>query len=160
MLKVTLTILAMALAGTASAAGWRSIQIDASSEADFTQSVNALRERLPTVRRHVLDLALSDIWARGVKDAAAEQREYTESEYLRELDGLTYKEVVTFTDPTGDTADARFRQIYAQLYGPRRPRTTNSGAWQEGFRSPGSLDGQNQRGGVAQMEQSAAWYSR
>jgi hypothetical protein len=160
MLKVTLAVLAVALAGTASAAGWRSMRIDGSSEAGFNASVMALRAKLPTVRRHVLDLALKDVLARGEQAAAAAQREYPRSEYLRQLDGLSYKEIVTFTDPSGETADRRFRQIYAELYGPAQSTVNPSPGRQEGYRAPGSLDGANQRGGVAQMEQNAAWQSR
>ena len=99
MLKVTLAVLAVALAGTASAAGWRSMRIDANSEADFTASVNALRDKLPEVRRHVLDLALNDIWVEGARAAAAEQREYSAKEYFRQLDGLSCKDVVALADP-------------------------------------------------------------
>jgi len=39
MLKFTVAVLAAALAGTASAAGWRDLRIDASSETSFDQSV-------------------------------------------------------------------------------------------------------------------------
>jgi len=115
MLKLTMAVLAIALAGTASA-GWRSLRVDGSSEATFKESVAAIQEKLPEVRRHLFAAALQDIWVERSKAAAAEQREYTESEYFRQLDGLGYQEVVRFTDPTGDTADTRFRQVYARLY--------------------------------------------
>ena len=115
MLKLTVAVLAVALAGTASA-GWRSMRVDGSSEDGFNRSVTALRQELPEVRRHVFDLALQDIWVQGTKTAEAEQREYTATEYLRELDGLGYKEIVTLLDPTGDTADERFALVYARLY--------------------------------------------
>ena len=161
MLKVTFAVLAVALAGSASAAGWRSMRIDGSSEADFTASVIALQQKLPPVRRQVLDLALQDVWVQGVRTAAAEQREFSASEYLRQLDGLKYKEVVTFTDPSGDTADRWFRQIYARLYTPRQSTAGNFRArLPDGYYPPGALDGANMRGGVAQMEQNAAWQSR
>ena len=55
MLKLTVVILGVALAGTASAAGWRSMRIDASSEASFNESVAALQDKLPRVRRRVLE---------------------------------------------------------------------------------------------------------
>ncbi len=90
MLKLTIAVLAIALAGSASAAGWRSLRIDASSEASFSESVAAFQEKLSPVRRYVFASALQDIWTLGTKNADAEQREYTESDYLRQLDGLGY----------------------------------------------------------------------
>jgi hypothetical protein len=160
MLKVTLAVLAVALAGSASAAGWRSMRIDASSEADFTASVSALRDKLPEVRRHVLDLALNDIWVQGAQAAAAELRDYPASEYFRQLDGLKYKHVVTLADPSGETADRWYAQVRAQLKPhPYRPRTAAAYS-QEGYIAPGSLDGANQRGGVAQIERINEWASR
>jgi hypothetical protein len=51
------------------------------------------------VRRHVLDLALNDIWVEGARAAAAEQREYSAKEYFRQLDGLSCKDVVALADP-------------------------------------------------------------
>ncbi len=116
MLKLTVTVLAVALAGTASAGGWRPLRVDGSSEAAFQESVAALQAELPEVRRYVFALALQDVWVLGVKGAEAEQRDYTAGEYFRQLDGLGYKEVVTLADPTGDTADMRFRRVYAHLY--------------------------------------------
>jgi hypothetical protein len=161
MLKITLAVLAVALAGTASAAGWRSMRIDASSEATFDASVSALRDKLPKVRREVLDLALIDIWVEGAQAAAAEQRDYPASEYLRQLDGLKYKDVVTLTDPSGETADRWYAQVHAQLKPyPRQQRTAAPGYSQDGYRAPGSLDGANQRGGVAQMERNSEWSQR
>ena len=118
MFRLTVAVLAVALAGTASA-GWRSLRIDASSEATFTESAAAIRQELPAARRHLFDWALRDIWEQGAQRAEAEQREYTAEEYFRELDGLSYKKIVTFTDPTGDTADARLALVRSRLH----PRT-------------------------------------
>ena len=44
MLKLTVAVLAVALAGTASAAGWRSLRVDASSEAAFEQSLAVFKD--------------------------------------------------------------------------------------------------------------------
>ena len=127
MLKLTVAVLAIALAGTASAAGWRSMRIDASSEASFTESVAALQEKLSTARSYVFALALQDIWMQGREEATAAQRAYTASEYFRRLDGLGYEEVVTLADPTGDKAQMRFKaakqvalRIGTHLRRPRR----------------------------------------
>ena len=160
MLKLTLAVLAVALAGTASAAGWRSMRIDASSEAEFTASVSALRDQLPLVRRHVLDLALNDIWVQGAQAAAADQRDYPASEYLRQLDGLRYKDIVTFTDPSGETADRWYAQVHAQLNPyPRLQRTAAPYSPAPDIPA-GSLDGANMTGGVAEIERNNAWASR
>jgi hypothetical protein len=51
---------------------------------------------------------LKDIWAQGQKAAEAEQREYTAKDYYAAVDGLTYEEIVKYTDPTGDTAKERY----------------------------------------------------
>lgn len=115
MLKLTVAVLAVGLAGTASAAGWRSLRVDGSSEASFAESVAAFQQKLSPARRLVFDLALQDIWIQGTKGAEADQREYTATEYFRQLDGLGYQEVVTFTDQTGDTAQMRYRAAYARL---------------------------------------------
>jgi hypothetical protein len=165
MLKLTLAVLAVALAGTASAAGWRYMRIDASSEADFTASVSALRDKLPEARRHVLDLALTDIWVEGAQAAAAEQRDYPASEYFRQLDGLSYKEVVALADPTGETVAMWRGQIRNELYTGRVPKpgsgrpTTNPWTY-DPYQAPGSQDGANMTGGVAAIEQNNAWQSR
>lgn len=115
MTKITAVLLALAVAGTANAAGWRSMHIDASSEDSFNESVIAFREKLPSVRRQVFERSLQDIWVAGMKAAQADGRDYTVSEYLRELDGLKYKDVVEFTDPSGDTADRYWDQAFATL---------------------------------------------
>lgn len=127
MLKLTLAILAVVLAGTASAAGWRSLRIDASNEDAFNRSVSAFTDKLPRVRRVVFERSLQDIWVEGVNAAQAEGQDYTVTDYLRELDGLGYKDVVEFTDPSGDTANRYWDQAYVNLYGrgafkPSSPR--------------------------------------
>lgn len=132
MLKLMVGVLAFALAGSAGAAGWRSMRIDASSEDAFNASVTALKDKLPRVRKHVFEQSLKDIWVEGMKAAQAEDRDYTVGDYLREIDGLGYKEVVEFTDPTGDTADRYWDQAYTALYGARYQRPASAaprGSW-------------------------------
>ena len=94
--------------GAAGAAGWRSLRVDGTSEASFTQSVTALQDKLSPARLYVFTLALQDLWVQGTKSAEGQQREYTASEYLQRLNGLGYDEIVTLADPTGDTAQARY----------------------------------------------------
>ena len=139
MLKVTVAVLAVALASTASAGGWRNLRVDGSSEAAFTESVEAFKEKLPLPKWYALARALNDIWAEGVAAAKAVNRDYTAGEYFRRTDGLAYDEVVTLLDPTGETAQARYREASRLLYvrgspvhwaWPAESQTTwNAGAW-------------------------------
>jgi hypothetical protein len=118
MLKLTVAVLAVALAGSASAAGYKSLRVDASNEAAFEQSLATFKEKLSPARRFVFGEALKDIWVEGAKAAEAEQREYTADDYYRQLHGLGYEEVVTFTDPTGKTAKDRYRSASYARYTP------------------------------------------
>jgi hypothetical protein len=111
MLKLTIAVVAVALAGTASAAGWRNLRIDASSEASFTESVATFQEKLSPSRRLAFARSLQDIWRERTQSATAEQREYTSAEYLQELDGLGYEQVVRLADPSGERAK-RYRAEY------------------------------------------------
>jgi hypothetical protein len=108
MLKLTVAVLAVALAGTASA-GWRSMRLEANDEASFTKSLAVFKAKLSPARRVVFGEALKDIWVKGTLAAEAVQREYTASDYYRQIDGLRYDEIVRLVDPTGDTAKARYR---------------------------------------------------
>lgn len=116
MLKLTLAVLAVAVAGSASAAGWRSLRVDGSSEDGFAKSLAVFKEELAPSRYYVLLQALQDVWAAGTKGSEAGQGEYTERDYLRQLDGLTYKGVVKFTDASGDTARQRLRAAIARQH--------------------------------------------
>jgi hypothetical protein len=114
MLKLTIAVLAVALAGSASAAGWRSLRVDGSSEDGFTKSVAAFEAKLSPARYYVFLRALQDVWVAGTNGAEAGDGEYTDADYLRQLDGLTYEDVVTFTDPSGETARERYQAAYSQ----------------------------------------------
>ena len=117
-LKLTVTALAIALAGTASA-GWRSMRVEAADLASFEESVAGFEEELSTARHYVFMLALRDIWAQGLQRASAEQREYSEAEYFRQIDGLTYDEIVTLADPTGKVTKERYRTGVAKTVANR-----------------------------------------
>jgi hypothetical protein len=108
MLKLAVAVLAVALAGTA-AAGWRDLRVDGSSEEAFAKSMAAFKQELSPARQYVFGEALKDIWIQSATAAETEQREYKADEYYKLLDGLRYEEVVTYTDPTGDTAKTRYR---------------------------------------------------
>ena len=138
MLKVTVAVLAVALAGAASAGGWRNLRIDGSSEAAFTESVEVFEEKLPLPKWYALAHALNDIWVEGVAAAKAANCDYTAGEYFRRTDGLAYDEVVTLLDPTGETAQARYREASRLLHArgspvywpwPAETQTWNAGAW-------------------------------
>jgi hypothetical protein len=124
MLKLTVAILAVVLAGTASAGGWRSLQIDASSEAAFDQSVATFQQKLSPSRRAAFMRLLQDIKDEGAKRATAERRDYTPAEYLAQLHGLGYEEVVTLADPTGKK-EGQYRAGYYQA----RPKPNNTTAY-------------------------------
>jgi hypothetical protein len=56
---------------------------------------------LPHVRAQAFERSLQDIWLAGTEAAQAEGRDCTVTDYLRELDGLEYRQVVKFADPSG-----------------------------------------------------------
>ena len=125
MLKLTVAVLVFAIAGSASAAGWRSLRTDGSDEASFTKSVAALQDKLSPARLHVFNSALQDLWTQGTESAEAQQREYTSAEYFQRLHGLGYHEIVALADPSGDTTKQRYvaalQQNRARFPAPRRP---------------------------------------
>jgi len=108
MLKLTVALLAVALASSASATGWRKLQIDASSEAAFDQSVATFQQKLSASRRAAFERSLQDI-----------RLQYTDADFLRQIHGLGYEEVVTLIDPTGKK-EGQYRAEYYQ-YSGRRP---------------------------------------
>lgn len=143
MLKLTVAALAVVLAGTA-AAGWRGLRFDGSSEAAFAKSLDEFKDKLSPAHRYVLGEALKDIWLEGEKRAEADQREYTDSDYYAQLHGLRYKEIVTLTDPTGDTAKDRYR---AASLNQRYAAAAVSSQWLDEMRSPPiGFSGQQVRG--------------
>jgi hypothetical protein len=115
MLKLTVAVLAIVLAGTAGAAGWRSLRVDATDEAAFAESLGAFEDKLSPSRRYAFTLALQEIWLQGTRNANAEQRTYTTTDFLRQIDGLSYDEVVRIPDPTGE-AENRYRAAYYAGY--------------------------------------------
>jgi hypothetical protein len=120
MLKLTVAVLAIVLAGTVSAEGWRALRFDASSEEAFTKSLETFRDKLSPVREYVLGRALQDIWTEGSKAATAAQREYADAEYYASVHGLSYEEIVTLKDPTGEK-EGQYRAEYYQLHPRPRP---------------------------------------
>src|SRR5690348_12159968 len=139
MLKLTVAVLAIVLASSA-AAGWRNLRIDGSSEEAFAKSLDEFKDKLSPAHRYVCGEALKDIWVQGERAAQAEQREYTDSEYYAQVHGLGYKEIVTLTDPTGDTAKERYRT--ASLSQRYTAPAVRSGNWTGGGSPPIGFSGQ------------------
>jgi hypothetical protein len=133
MLKLTVALLAVALAGTASAAKWKDLRVDASSEAAFEQSLAAFKQKLSPARRYVFGEALKDIWIKGTQEAEAAQREYTAADYYRQVHGLGYEQLVVVTDPSGATAKDRYRTASVRL----RPRIVTASMPAMGTRPAG-----------------------
>jgi hypothetical protein len=132
MLRLTITVLAVALAGAANAAGgWRDLRVDASNDANFATSVAEFEEKLSPARYQVFLMALKDVWDQGTESAAAQQSAYTTTDYLAQIDGLTYEQVVTLADPTGDTTKMRLRNAVARTSGG--PRTGVGGSAHRGY---------------------------
>jgi hypothetical protein len=125
MLKLTVAVLVFAIAGSASAAGWRWLRTDGSDEASFMRSVAALQDKLSPARLYVFNRALQDLWLQGAESAEAQQREYAPAEYFQRLHGLGYDEIVALADPSGDTTKQRYAAALAQnrvrFPPPRRP---------------------------------------
>ena len=117
MLKLTVALLAVALASNAVAGGWRDLRIDASSEATYSESVARLQHKLTPSRRLALALSLRDVWNEGTQRAIAERREYTRADYFRQLNGLAYADVVKLTDPSG-VKEERYRRDYRDSRDP------------------------------------------
>jgi hypothetical protein len=136
MLKLTAAMLAIALAGTASAAKWRDLRVDGSSEEAFAQSLEVFKDKLPRSRWYTFDHVLGHIWLQETLAAGAE-REYTRDDYLRQLDGLTYNEVVRVLDPTGRLAEWYRAQYFYARGGGGAAFTTPESPWPTGGRPAG-----------------------
>ena len=136
MLKLTVAVLAVALAGTASAAGWRDLRIDASSAASYSESIATFQQKLTPSRRIAFARSLQDVWLRGSQLAEERQLEFTDADYFRVLHGLGYEEVVTLADPSGKKAGQYRAEYYASRgYGGGAPRTPAWASISYGIRS-------------------------
>ena len=101
MLKLSVALLAVALVGSASAEGWR---LDAGSHRAFKRSLELAKDELSPENIQMLGGALKYIWNEGTKAAEADQRRYSDEDYFRQIDGLSFEEVVHFTDATYEAA--------------------------------------------------------
>lgn len=105
MSKVMFPVIALLLAGCASMGQWRTLSIDSSSELAFSDSVRRLDQELPYSRRQMFRLALADIARTGVENAdrtsEGSPKTYTDEDFRRDLEGLTYDGVIAVADRTG-----------------------------------------------------------
>ena len=114
MLKLTVAVVALALAGTVSADAEPSLRVDASSGAAFKRSLAAFKDELSPEQRWAFGEALKDIWIAGRQADDTERGRYRKADYYRQIDGLSYEEVVALT--TGEAAKLRLQAAAA----PRR----------------------------------------
>jgi len=117
MLKVAIGVLAVVLAGSATAAGWRSLRIDASSEQSYSQSVATFQDKLSPSRRIAFARSLQDIWLNGTL-AEEQQHEYTRAEYLRQLPRVRRGHGARRSDGQGRRAIPRRVLRIARFDGP------------------------------------------
>jgi len=102
MLKLATTVLAVAIAASASADDLGSLRVDASSAQAFERSLAEFKAKLSPEQCGAFGAALKDIWLAGTQSAEADQRKYGAAGYYRQIDGLSYDQVVQLT--TGATA--------------------------------------------------------
>ena len=104
----SLTILVLVWAAGASARGWRDLRIDASSDSRFDDSVQQMRAELPYNRAVLFEMVLQDLKAR-----------FAPAVYRRQLDGLTYRDVVRLASPSVSSSyTMRYMGRAADPYGP------------------------------------------
>lgn len=104
MRNLALSTVAIALAGCASTAEWRTLSIDSSSESAFQESVSSLNDELSSKRQQYLALALIDIAVTGAENAGVTEDgnpAFTDEDFRSQLDGLTYRDVIALADETG-----------------------------------------------------------
>ena len=148
MLKLTVAVLAIALVGSASAEGWR---LDAGSHRAFKRSLEAAKDQLSPENIQMLGGALKHIWDEGTKAAEAQQRRYSDKDYFRQIDGLSFDEVVRFTDATyaaalqydaaseaAARAASRAGDSYGRASGAANPRYRHPPSSDRFWRSPNS----------------------
>ena len=104
MSRQAIAIAAIALSACASTSSWQDLRIDASSPTSFQESVDAIEAALPYHRGQLFLLALQDIQMTGL----AADDAFAPKDYLGQLDGLGYDEVLALADATGPTTMQRY----------------------------------------------------
>jgi hypothetical protein len=121
------SVVVTALAGCASMAEWRDLTIDGSSEAAFGETLSQMNDELSYGRRQMFAFALVDIARTDAEVAgqAADGQAYSQEDYRRRLDGLTYDGVIALADQTG-TPIARLFQARGQALAINNNNTRNT----------------------------------
>ena len=117
MSKLVMAALMTFLAGCASMGQWRTLQIDGSSEESFGQSISQLNDELSYSRGRMFALALVDIASTAAQAAGHADDgspSYTDEDYRRDLDGLTYDGVIDLADQSGPPI---YRIYYSRGWG-------------------------------------------
>ena len=104
MSRLVIAFAAIAVSACASTSSWQDLRIDASSPTSFQDSVDAIEEALPYHRGQLFLLALQDIQMTGL----AADDAFAPKDYLGQLDGLGYDEVLALADATGPTTMQRY----------------------------------------------------
>ena len=102
----SLTVLMLVCGANAGASGWRDLRIDASSDSQFDESVQQMRDELPYHHARLFVLVLNDLKAR-----------FSPTEYRQQLNGLSYKQIAQVAEvPIGTVMSrlARARQRLAE----------------------------------------------
>ena len=158
--KQILLIAAISLAGCASTSEWRALSIDGSDEAAFGQSLALINDGLSSPRRDMFALALVDIAQTGVSSAGQAEDgspAYTDEEYRRQLDGLTYDGVIALADESGPSvysmyyyADRRAADSRLGFESSRQPTFAADGRPTSDYRPGGDRwpTGSNENGGL------------
>ena len=133
MAKIITGLLFLAVAGCATSGGWRQLQIDGSDPATFGASLTTLNDGLTDTRQQMFALALVDIARTGAQTMSAQfpggAIEYTDADFRRALDGLTYDDVIALADESGP----RIASIYF-----RTRRGRDNAVADAGFSPPSS----------------------
>ena len=109
MSKLSLLVVVMALAGCASTHGSRALRVDGTSQANFEESVAALRESLGPNQRLRFQIALEQISNTGSRAGQVT------AVNLALLDGLAYDEILSLAGPE---AQQKYLKAFRRTYDP------------------------------------------
>ena len=89
LIVASLMVLTLMYGAHAGASGWRDLRIDASSDSRFDASVQQMRDELPFHHARLFGLVVADLKSR-----------FSPTEYRKQLDGLSYKQIARLASPT------------------------------------------------------------
>ena len=124
MLKLAVAVFAVALAGSASAAGWRSLRVDGKQRNGLCGIGGRVQRNCALTSLRVRAGAAGHLAEGPCGRSSRDTRIH--GQRLLGTGGLGYKQVVTLLDPTGDTEQLRRKEAYARLpnrYAGNAPNT-------------------------------------